>query len=416
MRQIRLEWLGWMLVCAAGAVLPADACRYNVRDVGFVDFDSSRYRLYVFVDGTVPPARTAAIEKTASTVLKESNIVLEIVDIVKDHDHLALDYLPANSSPTLPCAVLVSPEGRSLPVALMDALSSGDESIPARLEAVTASPVRDRIRTAALRAYGVILLVEGTDGEENRRVLQCAREVIQRIWQTKDLLPKPIENPPELLVLKQDDLLQEAILVWSLGIHPADTRVPQAAVLYGRGRRIGPILTGETITPAALGGIVSVIGLSCECGLDRSWLLGTMIPGRWPRSYRNELVERLGFDPDNPLVKTEISQILSLGSAAGQRWHAGIGWTPPVLTGYEEVTRIESPDDSFAGLVAGDHALVPPGRGESYSNIGNAVRENHVRERGSSPWRLVVWIMGGLIGLSLAGGLVIILYARGKAV
>ena len=47
-----------------------------------------------------------------------------------------------------------------------------------------------------------------------------------------------------------------------------------------------------------------------ECDLDRRWMHGNMLPVRWDKTIQNQIAQQLGFDPENPVVKMEISQIV----------------------------------------------------------------------------------------------------------
>ena len=98
----------------------------------------------------------------------------------------------------------------------------------------------------------------------------------------------------------------------SLGIKEEEAIEPFVAIIYGRGRIIRPVLQGEQITKKKLFNLLTIVGADCECGLDQSWILGRMIPLRWESSVQSELVKYLGFDVENPLIKAEMSQILSI--------------------------------------------------------------------------------------------------------
>ena len=56
-----------------------------------------------------------------------------------------------------------------------------------------------------------------------------------------------------------------------------------------------------------------VIGADCECGLDKNWLQGTMLPMLWDKKTLGRITKNLGFDPENPLIKIEINQIMRTG-------------------------------------------------------------------------------------------------------
>ncbi len=93
-------------------------------------------------------------------------------------------------------------------------------------------------------------------------------------------LPKRIEKPPHLIKLTQQQIESEKLLLWSLSINDLKQTEPYAAVIYGKGRRLGPILRKEHITGSTLYDILSIIGLSCEYGLDKKWMMGMQIPLR----------------------------------------------------------------------------------------------------------------------------------------
>lgn len=78
---------------------------------------------------------------------------------------------------------------------------------------------------------------------------------------------------------------------------------------------MGPVLQGDLISRDIIHNLLSIVGADCECGLDHSWILGRMIPLRWESSVQNELAKNLGFDIENPMVRSEMSQILSLKQA-----------------------------------------------------------------------------------------------------
>ena len=85
------------------------------------------------------------------------------------------------------------------------------------------------------------------------------------------------------------------------------------AILMGRGRRVGPVLIDEEISPTAVFGILNAVGQSCECDLDRSWMQGPRVPLRWDAAAKERVVQDLSFDAESPFVKTEISGILARG-------------------------------------------------------------------------------------------------------
>ena len=57
------------------------ACRYNVRDVAFVDFGRYPYRLYGFVNKDTPLEIKTSFEQIAYSALLDTNVVFELIDI-----------------------------------------------------------------------------------------------------------------------------------------------------------------------------------------------------------------------------------------------------------------------------------------------------------------------------------------------
>ena len=155
-------------------------------------------------------------------------------------------------------------------------------------------------------------------------------------------LPKPVHIPPEIITIKEEDHPQEDVLLWSLGWEKADNVAPAVALVYGRGRRMGPMLKSENIKKDIVRNMLRFIGEDCECGLDRSWMLGTMIPMRWDSKLQAGVVSQYGFDADNPMIISEMSQILSV---APQRVNSSVD--TDILYGYSESLLIIS--DSTTG-------------------------------------------------------------------
>jgi hypothetical protein len=168
-----------------------------------------------------------------------------------------------------------------------------------------------------VRAYGVVLLIEGTDREENRRVKIAAREAVKAITESLSQMPKVVNEPPEILVIPHNKIDEEKILLFGLGITEKNKDDTHVAIIYGRGRLAGPVLRGEQISNVRLYNLLTFVGADCECGIDNSWIIGDMIPLRWGPSEQDKLIKQLGFDVENPFVKTEMSQIIYLKPSIG---------------------------------------------------------------------------------------------------
>ncbi|HIA28301.1 MAG TPA: hypothetical protein EYN79_09380 [Planctomycetes bacterium] len=337
------------------------ACKYSVRDVGFVNLGSRSYRLYIFkATGT---GRSASLPP-----FEESNVIAEPVIIGEEHP--AAGYLGRELVAGEEVALLIAPDGRSLTVDLDD------------LDSILDSPVRELLLKKILRAHSILLVVEGKDARQNALALAATEEAIVKVTSTMDSLPKPIDKPPLSIVIPLADRARERVLLWGLGIDPDDSGA-HVAVLIGRCRRLGPVLSFPGTEEGQLQRNLQLIGQDCECGLDTRWMQGPMAPHRWDSVQQARAVMALGFDAMNPMVQVEIRRILARQVARAAEVAGGSGLTDP-LVGYEEVTLDNAP---ISGEVTGPVPLATPRRG------------------------LALWFLLGLSLAALLGGVFIFLIA-----
>ncbi len=326
----KLQWVvasvACCLVLCAG---PAHACRYNVREVGFIDTGIDPYRLFVYAPEGMAANETAGAAEMIESALVDTNIHFELVNAGADANHPAMEFFSSDGINRFPAAVLVSPDGPSRPLRLPENAQSLGEAVVSTLEEALHSPARRQILEKAASSYGVVLLIEGPEQGANAGARETVMAAIRRIEEQLDFLPKPITKPPELVVLNQVSLSREEILLWSLGLKAEDINEPHAVVFYGRGRWIGPLFKGDMLNRNDLTELLYVIGADCECGLDHRWLQGTMLPARWDEALQQKVVESLGFDPENPMVKMEMVSIIRRGVG-------GFDY-PGVPFGYQEI-------------------------------------------------------------------------------
>ncbi len=294
---------------AAAACL---ACPYNVRESGFVDLGLERYFLFCYTDAHTPPGLLATVKKKAGETLRDSRVVFETVRVDVQDNNPALQYLEQPETTPLPALVLVSPAESTMAIPLAGPAPLSAEAFDAAFRRVATSPFRQSLIRDLARNYGVVLLIEGAAAGANRQARKAAEAAIEAINQEMQFMPKPIERGPVILTLEREAFPREKILLWSLGLDGEQLQETGAAVLYGRARRIGPVLRGEQITKKSLYNILSVVGADCECGIDPRWIRGTGIPVRWDRRTQAAVAAGLGFDPENPMVITEVIQIMRM--------------------------------------------------------------------------------------------------------
>jgi len=336
----------------------AVACRYNVRETGFVDLGAEPYVLCVYVDGNTPADIKTGLRQISDELSAESNVIVRVIDRDRQKDHPAMKHFDANDAAN-PSAVLISPDGQVLRVSVTQpglpaqttagkpaqtmAGLSFEKTFRAALNRILSSPKRRELLLRVSRAYGVVLLIEGPDAARNEKAKQAALAAIEQVKSQMEFLPKPIAHPPELVVMDSNSVADEQILLWSIGLEPKDVNEPHAIIIYGRTRWIGPLFKGEQITEDDLASVLFVIGADCECGFDYRWLQGTMLPAKWDQKTHERAVESLGFDPESPMIRMEIGSIIGRGMGG----YSYPGMSPagaPGAYGYQELI-IESETD-----------------------------------------------------------------------
>jgi hypothetical protein len=308
----------WIMLwlCWAGAMCPAhlSACRYNVRDLGFVDLGEGTYTLFCYYGTETSPARAAQIVELARATFRDANLQAVVLPAAQRTNEAARKYLASAPAQALPVAVLVSPEEQTLPLTLGGAGEPTRRDWLGAFERSVASPTREELLRVVSRAFAAVLLIEGAEPDANQRARSAIAAGIELVRSRMNSLPKAISEPPGLVVLASGAFSAEKVLLWSLGLPGGLPAQPIAAVVYGKARWIGPLMKGNEITEANVNGILSFIGADCECGLDVSWTQGTRLPVRWDSSLHAQAAKSLGFDPESPLVKLEATRILERGA------------------------------------------------------------------------------------------------------
>jgi len=321
----------------------AMACRYTVREIGFADFGKDSYHLVLFDDSRISDENAKLFAKISGAALLDANIIVQIINVEKGDTSVFLKYYKEFDSNGLPNVVLVSPEKRAKAF-YIDTSGDFSQTVWSLLEEILTSRARYRLKKNIIESYGVVYFIEGRNTEENRKARETVENAVAEIKRLMSSLPKPVNIPPAIITIKTGEIESEDVLLWSLGWEPADIEKPAVALIYGRGRRMGPLLKDEKIKLEVVRNMLRFIGEDCECGLDRSWMLGTMIPLRWNSKLKAGVLKQYGFDAENPLVISEMSQILSI---APQRVNNSIntdllyGYSENVLAITDSIKRIE---------------------------------------------------------------------------
>lgn len=390
-----------LILCCATTAL---ACKYNVRDVGFVDLENRDYRLVVTPGSTTPAVVVDTLRHTAGAVFLDSNVAVEFA---------------APGSGTELGMRLVSPDGQTLPLPWAPGEMALADAAWAALEAAVSSKVREELLGMLPSAYAVVLLSEGTDAGMNGIARAATERAIKQVVQLMPDLPKQVAVPPQLMVLSREQAGRERVLLWSMGVDLGDETDPSLVILYGRGRRVGPVLNGALITQTEVYRSLAVLGQDCECELDRSWMRGPLMPLRWDADSQSQVLKHLGFDAEHPLVKAEVSRILARGPGANAR---PVGLTREGLVntlGYVESDVDLAPAGaSEATEVAGADAPPQAGGNGSMAERAPSPTPTSAAKTGPAntsekPTLALSWGVLGLVALvGIGGGLAILFFRR----
>ncbi len=387
--------------------MTSHACRYTVRDVGFADLGNERYTFFCFVDGQVSTERAKQLGQAAGALLGDSNVRFELVNLAKG-DHPQAKRL-AKREPGVPAGLLLSPDGElAWPVIFPAAKPDNPEW--SFLASAVSSPTRNKLLRKLIPAYAVVLFVEGTDAAQTRRARAAVSDAIKAITPLMPQMPKPVDHPPEMVVVPAERIAEESVLMWSLGLDTEPVPEPQAVVLMGRGRRVGQPLRGGLVTRTALQESLAVVGQDCECGLDRVWMQGERFPLSWGRTEKTAAFKELGFDPENPQVKAEISRIISRGpnSRPGGATQTASSNFDQLALGYsEEIIEIETGPAVATEPPAVKEVIMEP---EAEAKPEPVELESAVLGQTRTIW----WTLAVIAAVTLAGGGLLLLRKVGN--
>ena len=409
-----------------GLIGLALACKYSVRDVGFVDLAEDQYGVYLFLSDQAKPTMSRDAKTIATATFLESNLSLQVAHLGEEPDHPSLWMAKELGVESFPAALLRSPDGRSLRLPLPGGSANpvSEDDLWNLMESTVGSPMRERLLTQVLDAFAVVVLLESSDSEQNTAASEAIDGAIESIKELMPRMPKPVDTPPSVLTVSSEDRDTEAIMLWSLGFDLDLTDEPQAAILIGRGRRLGPPLQGGLITRTKVQQMMALIGQDCECDLDRSWMQGPMVPLRWDSDQQQLAYNKLAFDPESPLVKAEISRILARGpNARGVTAGKSDVSMDALFLGYSEelVDAVaQEPDAEPAQAVTGDEEVVSAPLSETSEAVEEQLasteaalipEEDKTARSAGIPVTLVVVFGLGIV--ALVGGAIVILRGAG---
>lgn len=298
------------LVCSLLSFAQVFACRYTVREIGYTDLGDTDFHLYLFVNNDTAKETIEGFQQVGYAMLLDTNVKISIVNVDKEPEHPAIKYIVLKNEPRdLIEIMLVSPQGSAKLISKQKSFDK--DEFWDLMDGLVNSEITAQMTKDLATSYGALLLVEGKDPIENNRIHEVAKKAMQEIHSISKSMAKPVDVPVRLYVLPYNKRKSEEVLLWSLGVPLVDEE-PALVTLFGRGRMMGAPLKGKEINVESTFRLLSIIGADCECGLDRKWMLGSTVPLRWGMDTQAVLANDLGFDVENPMVKSEMSQILSI--------------------------------------------------------------------------------------------------------
>jgi len=301
--------------CVAAATR---ACPYCIRDAGFIVRDPGLYKLYVFVSDDTPHRGELArwLAAASGLLLAESNVRAELINIDRQDAHSAMVHFHKLRPDALPAAILVSPRDAAMVVAGLGPGGISEQEVWELVASVVSSPRREELLKHIIRDWCVLIVVKGDDAGENRRAERAAADAARAIVGTVTEMGIEVERPPHVMSVSWRDP-RERILLWSLGMSERYIGRTGIAVVFGMGRRLGPLLIGLDFEQAVVLGLLELLGRNCTCTSDPSELLGPVAPLVWGEDRYAQVRDELGFDPNHPAVASTLAGVwTSLGSAA----------------------------------------------------------------------------------------------------
>jgi len=305
----------------------ATACKYSVRDVGFVALDQKYYELRLITSGEMSEEELSQMEQQLSSLLRDTNILVTIAGVESGETTQKEREQFQKSKQTVAFLVdrfsMKESEQTFRELFLQPINLADQQAVSEMVWSLSRSTLRDKILEASLKAHSVLLVVEGTGEEANQSAWQLGKQVSADVKETLPDLPKLIEQPTVILNVSTEERQEERVLLWSMGCRIDDETTTYVLPLFGRGRLLGEPLLVPGTSATELVTILGYVGQDCECELDRSWMQGKMFPHRWDEGIQEQAAKTLGFDPGNPLVMTEITRILARGPGVRRNLQVG---------------------------------------------------------------------------------------------
>ena len=284
-------------------------CQYSVRDVAFVNVHGKSWQLQLIKPANVETKKFDQWNETLHTKLAQSNVGVVWLDAGSSQAEWLNNQIGLNHS-DLPKMSLTGPGERVIP---FDFAGENGQSFEEALDQLLDSPARQKILESVADALCVLILVESADRKKDALAQEACSAAIKQLNAQMWTLEKPTDQGPAFLKISAAQHSSEHWLLESLGIK--NHSLPAVAIVYGQGRRLGEVLTGNDISAGKILGRASICGRDCECNLNRDWLYGVQMIHVWDRQLERAAEQSLSFDPKSAFVIAEVAQIIKKNSS-----------------------------------------------------------------------------------------------------
>ena len=298
--------LGWLFESSYSVIdPPVTRCKYSVRDVAFVNAHGRPWQLELIKPKDVDSEKFAKWNRELKSRLSRSNLGYvwydsDTADAQRLINQISATELKAIESPE----IFLSHNGVESFKVEFDSSISFEQNI----ERIVSSPARTSVLENVVDSLCVFVLIESRNEEANQAAIKTIEAAIKQVNTQMWTLEKPTDHGPALVSVDAQDQT-ENLLIKTLGWN-GDIANPAVAVVYGQGRRLGGLLSGNEITLDKLVARASICGQDCECDLSRDWLYATQVIHVWSTANERLAEESLDFDPQSAFVIAEVAQIL----------------------------------------------------------------------------------------------------------
>lgn len=318
------------------------SCPYSIRDAGFIVREPRPYKIAIIINDHTPLKEQLSqwLSEAAKQHLANSNVEAEIVNLDHPPTSPSDKDLVARAPESLPAAFLISPRNKILRLRGLGPNSLSRQAVQQVVRRVVLSPKRKELTDHIISDWCVVVLVKGTDARENQRVTQIVRTASKAIVGKITTMGHKIERPPYIMTISPE-AAGEKIFLSSLELTSSGKSQAQVAVLFGMGRRLGPVLVASGISESVLTNAFLLLGHNCTCTSEPGRLFGPVTPLVWGEDLHKQVYDERGFDPTQPGVAATLGGVWTsldtFGSEDSQRSPDAAARSLPSLSpGYVE--------------------------------------------------------------------------------